>query len=139
MVPSVVNQTTNRNRQMSKLSNLKLDARQILIASLPSDLPDSFFCPPPAVKTESACALAVPADSEQAGGIHSIYATFLEHSDSFLKEIRQIWSAQDELDALRISKVLSFETWIDCKYALRLELNARVQAVTNFGLLPFLV
>lgn len=31
---------------MPLLSGLKLDARQILIASLPSDLPDSFFCGP---------------------------------------------------------------------------------------------
>lgn len=54
---------------MSKLSNLKLDARQILIASLPSDLPDSFFCPPPAAKTEPVQGLAALADSGQAVGI----------------------------------------------------------------------
>lgn len=55
---------------MSKLlSNLNLSQDQIMMASLPSDLPDSFFCPPPVVNTEPIQGLAALVDSGQAGDI----------------------------------------------------------------------
>lgn len=53
---------------MTILSNLSLSKDQIFMASLPSDLPDSFFCSPPATKTAIED-FAVSDLAAQAGGI----------------------------------------------------------------------